>query len=293
MRKILVIGAAGQIGSRAVMALEKRFETAPVVHNHCPPGMDAARTDITDQAAVTRLLESTRPHAVINLAAVADANACQKDPALAAMVNVDGAANVARACARVNARLVHYSTDLVFDGTRGMYSEDDPPAPVNVYGVTKAESESAVLDACPDAAVLRTAIVYGPGAGIRPSFFESAVRRAMSGERVGVFTDEIRSFVGVDDSAEAAAAIIDAGAAGMFHAGGGEPSSRHDFMKKVFAFLNIDPGLLDPVKIGDVPSAAPRPADCSLASDKLRRMTGWRPEPFETVMVKFAESLRT
>ncbi|VAX23589.1 dTDP-4-dehydrorhamnose reductase, partial [hydrothermal vent metagenome] len=172
-KKIMVIGAGGNLGFCVARFLSAKYAVHSTVHDYCPERLAAERLDITDRNAVETMLEKIKPDAVVNLSALADANVCEKKPDKARLINVDGAQNVARACKKMdNVYLVHYSTDLVFDGTGGPYCEEDAVNPVNVYGATKAESESAVISSHENSAILRTAIVYGRGSGKRPNFFE-------------------------------------------------------------------------------------------------------------------------
>ncbi|VAX20681.1 dTDP-4-dehydrorhamnose reductase, partial [hydrothermal vent metagenome] len=215
-----------------------------------------------------------------------------KKPDTARLINVDGAQNVARACKKMdNVYLVHYSTDLVFDGTCGPYCEEDAVNPVNVYGATKAESESAVISSHENSAILRTAIVYGRGSGKRPNFFEFLIAQAKSGKGAKIFNDEYRSFVYADDSASAVAELISSGLTGVFHAGGDSRLSRYEFVMKMLLYFGLPGANFEPIQIGDLAEQAPRPPDCSLNSEKLKAETGWRPSSFEPGMERFKQSL--
>lgn len=290
--KVLVIGAGGNLGFCLARFLSNRYTVHSTVFNYCPEGLDAQRLDITDHGAVETMIDRIKPDAVVNLAALADPNVCEKNRDEAKHINVGGAENVARACKRSgNVYLVHYSTDLVFDGAEGLYSEDDSINPASVYGSTKAESESAVISSHENSAILRTAIVYGAGSGKRPNFFEFLIDQARSGHGAKIFTDEYRSFLYADDSASAAASLISSCLTGVFHAGGDERLSRYEFVMKMLSCFGLSGEYLEPIKISDLKGQAPRPADCSLNSEKLKTRTGWRLMPFEQGMARFKESL--
>lgn len=292
-RKIIVLGAGGNIGFWVAMGLAKSREVVPVVHDYIPPQLSGAvKLDITRTDDVVELFSATRPRAVVNLAALADADACEKNPSLARKVNIGGAANVAHACAKVGARLVYYSSDLVFDGKKSLYTENDTPNPLSLYGETKLEGEKISLELNPGmTAVLRTAIVYGKGSGKRPSFIESTVEKSRDGMGIIAFTDQYRSFLYVEDSAGAVAGIIDNKLTGVYHAGGDERMSRYEFMLMLFKKMNLPQETLAPAKMTVVFGAAPRPADCSLSSEKLKRDTGWRPTPVSEGMERFRRLL--
>ena len=289
--KIIVTGAGGNIGIHIIRRLALDYHVIAAIHNHKPSWLEAERLDITDISQMEALIENHSPVAVVNAAAIADANVCQQERDLARSVNIDGAANVSRVCAKAGVYLVHISTDLVFDGRKGRYDEDDRPSPLSHYGKTKAESELVVRESCPDASILRTAIVYGAGSGKRPNFFQWAIRQARDGKPMKIFTDEYRSFLYVEDSAEAVAALIGKRPHGIFHAGGDERQSRYVFTIRLLEAFNLPTGKIETVKIAGLKDHTPRPADCSLSSAKLKRETGWAPTPFAASIEKFAESL--
>lgn len=292
-RKVIVIGAGGNIGLWVALGLAKTYEVVPVVHDYAPPQLSGAvKLDITRPAEVDGFIASMRPHAVVNLAAMADPETCEKNPALSRKVNVEGAANVAHACANVGARLVYYSSDLVFDGKKSMYTENDKPNPLSIYGETKLRGEKDSLEINPGmTAVLRTAIVYGKSSGKRPSFIESALEKSRNGVGTPAFTDQYRSFMYVEDSATAVAGIIDHRLTGVYHAGGDDRMSRYDFMLLLFKKMGLPQEALVPAKMSSVYGAAPRPADCSLSSEKLKRDAGWRPTPMSEGMERFRQLL--
>ncbi len=287
MYKVALTGAGGNIGFRLARLLEKKYDVTCFAHNHIPAGLDAVSLDITDADAVHHAITRLRPYAVINTAALADANLCQRQPELADSVNVAGVINIAKACAAARCRLIHYSTDLVFDGRTGMYNEKSAPNPIGVYGATKSRSELVALGHNEATAILRTAIVYGAGSGKRPTFFEHVVRRARKGEASKVFINEYRSFLYMDDSATAAISLLKNFSPGIYHAGGNERLSRHVFVSRMFSFLGLDAKLAEPVKIADVDNQVYRPADCSLYSGKLKDATGWKPASISEGMRKF------
>jgi dTDP-4-dehydrorhamnose reductase len=292
-RKVIVLGAGGNIGLWVALGLAKSHEVVAVAHDYIPPQLPRAiKLDITRTDEVVGLITATRPAAVVNLSAMADPDACEKNPALARKVNIDGAANVAHACAEVGARLVYYSSDLVFDGKKSLYAENDTPNPLSIYGETKLRGEVASLEINPGmTAILRTAIVYGKGSGKRPSFIESTIEKSRDGMGIVAFTDQYRSFLYVEDSANAVAGIIDRKLAGVYHAGGDDRMSRYEFMLTLFKKMNLPQETLVPAKMTGVFGAAPRPADCSLSSEKLKRDTGWRPTSMSEGMERFRRAV--
>ncbi|MBI4667111.1 MAG: SDR family oxidoreductase [Nitrospinae bacterium] len=287
--RVAVIGAGGNIGWSVARGIAGRCEVIPVFHDYIPAGVaNPQRLDITDAYAVEKLVTRIDPDWVVNMAACADADLCEKEPQTAHLLNVTAAMNVAAACHKAGARLIHYSTDLVFDGRKGNYTEEDSPNPLNVYAKTKLDGERAAMEANPGkTAILRTAIVFGKGSGKRPGFFETAVGKLAAGAEMKVFSDQYRSFLYVEDSASAVSAIMDHGLSGVFHAAGDERLSRHEFMLRFCFAFGFSDRLLAPIRMTDMPGHAPRPADCSLSNAKLKKMTGWSPTHLNAALERF------
>ncbi|RMH15910.1 MAG: dTDP-4-dehydrorhamnose reductase, partial [Gemmatimonadetes bacterium] len=184
--KVLITGAGGMLGRAVVWAAARDPEAPAVVP------LDRAALDVTDRAAVEAALEREAPDAVIHCAAYTAVDRAEDEPERAAAVNVEGARHVAVAAAHRGAALLHVSTDYVFDGrARRPYRPSDPPAPLGVYGRTKAEGEAAVRDAVREgggrALIVRTGWLYGPGGR---NFVDTVLARARAGETLRVVDDQ-------------------------------------------------------------------------------------------------------
>lgn len=274
-RRLLVAGASGFVGGRVLEALAPGMDASGTCRSRPRPGLDAL--DLADRDAVRRLLDARRPDLVINCAALAEPDACEKDPAAARRANTDGPRALAEACAERGARLLHLSTDLVFDGARGRYSEDDEARPLSVYGRTKLEGERAVLESCPSAAVVRVSLVYGFSLCGRPSFLEWLLGELNGGRRPRLFVDQWRTPTPMAQLPQVLLRLADSGAAGVFHWGGAERVSRLDFGRTVCAVFGLDASRLEPLEMKSFGYAATRPADCSLRSEKLAALLGLAP----------------
>ena len=262
-KKALVFGSGGQLGFEVMRRLAQTgWRTA---------GFSRQTADIRQADVVDGLVESERPSLVVNCAAYNLVDRAEAEPEVAYLVNGLATRNLALACAKVNARLVHFSTDYVFDGQAGQpYSEEDRPHPINAYGVSKLSGELYALAYLKDALVIRTCGVFGPE-GIHTAhgnFVETMLRNAHAGRPLRVVSDTFASPTFAPALAEKAVLLADAGASGLYHAGGGEPVSWYDFARLIFDVSQIEANL-EPTTRADYVSAAARPPFSALSNAKL------------------------
>jgi dTDP-4-dehydrorhamnose reductase len=262
MPRLLITGGTGYLGGALLRQAQAAghelvatyFSQEPSVRE----GVAWAPLDVRDQIAVEELLDRLRPDAVIHTAFR------QAGPDLMA-ITARGAGNVARAAASTGARLLHVSSDVIFDGEReGVYTEADPPAPITEYGVAKAEAERLVAEACPTAAIVRTSLIYGFDPLDRGSQFVLDVAAGTRPDRL--FTDELRSPVFVGDLAAGLLELVALPYAGVLHMGGAERVSRHELGCLIAIAYGFDPERLPAARSADSPVRRPR--NCTLDSSR-------------------------
>lgn len=268
-----MIGGTGLIGNALVRAWRARGETVAAATYHCHPSAAFLQLDMEDEAAVKALLERLRPELVAVPAANPYVDDCERRPAETRKVNVDGTLNVARACRGVGARMIFFSSDYVFDGARGGYTEEDAPSPLNEYGRQKAETERAVLGIDARALVVRTSGAYGWQ--WEPKNFALQIRANLSeGREMRVADDISYNPTYVDNLAEIVAALAAAGAAGIFHVVGADALARAEFALRVARAFGLAETLIRPVPSSALPSPTRRPKNSSLRVDRLRAAHG-------------------
>jgi dTDP-4-dehydrorhamnose reductase len=271
-RRVLVFGSAGQLGVELVREMNARgYEVF---------GWDRDVVDITDAARVEQQIASLDPEVVYNAAAYNMVDVAESEPAAAYHVNALAVRNLAVACRQCDARLVHYSTDYVFDGKAGRpYAEQDSPHPLNAYGVSKLAGELYAFAYLDNALVIRTCGVFGPG-GLRTArgnFVELMLRLASSGQPIRVVEDHVASPTFSPLLASRSIDLVEANHTGVFHVGGGTPISWFDYAKLIFEAANLH-AEVHPTSEREYRTAARRPKYSALSNSKMEGV-GLSPMP--------------
>jgi dTDP-4-dehydrorhamnose reductase len=269
----LVTGAAGMLGQDLLGVLRADGEEVA--------GLTRTDLDITDHAAVCEALTGYGPSVVVNCAAWTAVDAAENQEAEALAVNGNGAANLAAACRATGARLIHVSTDYVFDGGAAKpWAEDDPPAPRSAYGRTKLAGEQAVLSQLPDTGyVVRTAWLYGEHGS---NFVRTMIRLEASQPTVDVVTDQHGQPTWTRDVACQLVLLARSGAPpGIYHATSSGETSWFGLTQEVFRLRGADPARVRPSTSSQYRRPAPRPAYSVLGHDAwtavgLRPIQDWR-----------------
>lgn len=236
-------------------------------------GLDHKRLSITDAAAVESVIAHRRPDVVFNCAAYNAVDRAEDDAATAFAVNGDGPRNVAAACRKHGAALVHFSTNFVFDGAgTEPYVESDMPAPLSVYGRSKLAGEQAVLETGAHVLVIRTAAVFGTRTG--RSFPERIVQRARAGDRLRVVSDQAVNPTYAADLAAAAVELAGEGLAGIVHAVAEGCCSWDEFARVALSESGLQVEV-ESISSVDFPTAARRPANGCLGTIRYHALRPW------------------
>ncbi len=269
--KLVVTGASGFLGREVCLAaLRRGHDVLALGGARAPtiPGVARSRGfDLCADAALEALLLEEFPHAVVHCAALPTIETCLAEPARARKLNTAVPQKLAQLCFHLGAKLVHISTDTVFDGVAGAYQPTDQPAPLNLYGETKAAAEVEVLRFGREhATVLRTSPIIGNSPGGDRGLHERLFVSWREGRSTPLFTDEIRQPVEVTNLADAAVELCErANLTGLFHWAGNEAMTRHEIGVRVARHFGLDAdSLVRPIARADVPAAASRPRDLSL-----------------------------
>src|SRR3989442_15829102 len=268
--RALVIGASGQVGAALCARLAARGHSAVGTHSRAPqPG--TRPLDFTDASATETVIAETAPDWVFCPAGLTHVDYREDHPDQAFLINRAAPAAAARAAARRGAGLVYYSSEYVFDGGARPYREDDPINPLSVYGRSKLEGEGAVRAENPRALVLRTTVVYGPEPHGK-NFVYQLLRRAQTGDRLTVPTDQRSSPTYNVDPAAASVELAERGIAGVFHLAGPVILDRHAFALAACEVFGLDPSFLVPATTAELGQRAARPLNAGLKSERVRAL---------------------
>jgi dTDP-4-dehydrorhamnose reductase len=277
-KKVVIFGCRGQLGAELVTVFQARgYDVA---------GFDRAKVDISDAAQVAQVFATVDPAIVINAAAYNQVDVAEKEPLPAMQANGLAVRNLAMACRQHDARLVHFSTDYVFDGTAGhAYTEEDAPRPLGAYAVSKLAGELYAQAYLDTPLIIRTSGVFGPGGleTARGNFIEAMLRLAASGQPIRVLSDHVASPTYSPYLAARTADLVDRNLNGIFHVGGGQPISWFDYAAMIFRVAGLHPEL-KPTNEREFRSAARRPKYSALSNAKMER-SGIEPlPPLETAV---------
>lgn len=278
MMRILVTGASGLLGLNFALRYHADHQVVGVVHRNPlrNPPFQQLTADLSNPGKLEQVLEETRPQAVLHCAAMANVDECERNPERAFQVNSELPAALARAAARHGFRLVHLSTDAVFDGQRGNYSEEDTPNPLSVYARSKWLAEQRVLEACPQALVARVNF-YGWSLSGQRSLGEFFYYNLKEGRPVKGFTDVYFCPLEATQLADLLLRLVEKGAAGLYHVVSSECQSKYAFGVSIARRFGLDERLIEPVSVAESGLVARRSPDLRLRTDKLAAVLGEPP----------------
>jgi UDP-4-amino-4,6-dideoxy-N-acetyl-beta-L-altrosamine transaminase/dTDP-4-dehydrorhamnose reductase len=270
--RILFTGGSGLLAINWALSITDRYDVILGLHERIVsvPGIEARKINIESSDAFKICLADIQPDIVVHCAGLTNIEACEQDPSLAYHINVELSANVARACAAAQIRLVLISTDHLFSGDTSLVSEDEPVRPVNVYAKTKWEAEQAVLTNCPGSLVIRTNF-YGWGTDYRHSFSDFIITSLRSKRSISLFTDFYYTPILITELSETVMQLLAVNASGIFNVAGNERLSKYEFGIHLANHFGLDASLISKMSLSDRKDLVKRPADMSLSNEKAAK----------------------
>ena len=288
MKKVLITGSNGLLGQKLIYQLigypdylvfatsrgenrtliKKRYEYIPL--------------DITDEQEIQETFDYVQPDIVINAAAMTNVDACEDDKEGCWKLNVDAVQLLVNACEKYNSHLIHVSTDFIFDGVSGPYSEESEPNPLSYYGESKLAAEEIVKKSSCKWSIARTVLVYGVVDNMSRSNIVLWAKGALeSGKELSVVNDQFRTPTLAEDLAHGCILIAQNGAQGIYNISGEDYMCIIDLVKKVAKYYQLDENLVKPISSSSLNQKAARPPKTHLLLDKAKRELGYKPSSFE------------
>jgi dTDP-4-dehydrorhamnose reductase len=270
MPTILVTGATGLLGSALVRDWAGNNHVVALSHHSQIewPGVTSLRADLGDVGEIEKIIADCSPDLVVHAAAWTDVDGCERNRERAMAVNAAASGRIAVAAARLGGAFIYISTDSVFDGTRGRYSETDVARPLNVYSASKLRGEEAVLSAHERALVARVSLEGWRPVG-KPGFVQWVIEGLSRGERMTICTDWTRSVIFASNLPVILSEMWSKGLMGVYHVAPSRPASNFDLAVKTANIFGLDTRGLIPISGDSLKLPVPRPKDTSLENRKL------------------------
>jgi len=262
--RLLITGSSGQLGTTLHDLLAKYYEIVNTTRHGI--NSDTFNLDITNKIMLKEVLYATKPDLIINLAAMTNVDLCERDPSAAKRVNFLGVENI---CNLFDGKIIQISTDYVFDGKMGPYSEDDITNPISVYGKTKLLAEKVVLNHNDKNIVLRTNVLYSYNLKTNSCFVNWVVRSLKEKREINVVNDQYNNPTWTKSISKVIFLCIQKKISGLYHWGDGDILNRYQFSLKIAKIFNLDSSLIKSIKTSELSQFAKRPLKSGLISKKM------------------------
>lgn len=275
MSRVLITGGSGLLALNWACCMRDSHEVTLARHSRkiTLDGVSVACIDLESVATLTKQLEAIRPGLVVHTAGLTSVDLCEQRPAAAMHANAELARNIALATRCLNIKLIHISTDHLFDGSRSLYTETDPPAPLNVYARTKLQAEQWVTQENPDAILVRTNF-FGWGHRYRQSFSDWIIYSLRAGQQVTMFDNVFITPILADVLAASAHDLASSDERGIINLAGDERISKYDFAIQLAEVFRLPAELIQRGKLSRSSLLAKRPLDMSLTNARARQKLG-------------------
>ncbi|MDA9935556.1 SDR family oxidoreductase [Candidatus Marinimicrobia bacterium] len=273
MKKILITGASGQLGKTLKTLFSSKYDIIPTSKNHYTYQKNYF-LDITNPILIRDIVSATSPDIIINLAALTNVDLCEKKPDLAFSVNFTGLQNIVEI---FNGPIIQLSTDYVFDGKTGQYSENSSVNPINVYGRTKLEAENFLKENSKDSLIIRTNVLFDYMSESPASFLNWVVKSLEDDKKINVVDDQWNNPTWTNSIAVAIDKAIEFELNGLIHWGDNDYISRFDFAIKIAETFQLKKNLINPIKTAELNQIAARPLKGGLNVDRAKSILNLEP----------------
>jgi len=281
-KRVLITGANGLLGQKltACFAQDSNIDLLTSSRQAESKSKDYSfgyiHLDITDTKSVKELIWNFEPDYIINSGAYTNVDGCEREKELSWRINVTGVENLVNAARLVGSKIVHVSTDYIFDGQKGPYDEHATPHPLSYYGRGKLASENVLRSSGKHWSIIRTMVVYGIANELNNNFATWLVQELSKGNKVTIVDDQIGNTTLADDLANGIYLLVKKGKKGIYNMAGSDIISRYDFAVALAKAFNFDTSLISPIKTKDLNQLAPRPLNSGLITLKAESELGYR-----------------
>ena len=288
--RILITGAFGQLGHALQSILSKKSNYELICTGRkVKKGQEGIPLDIRNQVALKELINTTAPDILINLAAMTNVDACELNPKLAGEINVAGLEHI---CDSFKGKIIHLSTDYVFDGTSGPYKEDDPLNPISIYGKTKLASEHILLEKDIKNLVIRGNVLYDYSPHTSASFLNWVVSSLKGNQEIKVVEDQFNNPTWTRSMSDIIELSIENDLEGIIHWGDSVHISRFEFAKLIAKKFSLNESLIKPVLTSELNQPAKRPLQSGLSTEKLVNMLDIIPPSLDDCLDEIIKTIK-
>ena len=299
-KTILITGSNGLLGQKLVHHILNNTSYKLIATSYGKNRIESRNDfiyeslDITSLKSITNVFSKHLPDIVINTAAMTNVDACEDDKQGCDLLNITAVENLISVSKLHNSHLIHLSTDFVFDGEDGPYSENDKPNPLSYYGLSKFKAEELIKNSKLNKwSIARTIIVYGIVENMSRSNVVLWAKEALENkQKINVVDDQFRSPTFADDLAKGCIQIAETGSCGIYHLSGKDIMSILELVQRVADFYNLDKSLIKAIKSHTLNQKAKRPPKTGFILDKSRKDFSYKPRSFEDGLKNLEKELR-
>lgn len=294
-KRILIVGINGMLGQRCAVHFAKNdkyrllgISAEPETHISF---VEYLQTDITKRDDVRKVIFDFMPDVIINCSAYTNVDGSESNRETAWKVNVNGIEHIAEAARIHDIHIIHFSTDYVFDGLSGPYSERDTPNPINYYGRTKLASENALRISGALYTIIRTNVLFGIIPNGRFDFVRWLVNELRSGRGVRIVNDQVNTPTYIDDLVLGIESVVEHKKLGLYNISGREVLNRYEFTEIICEVFRLDTSLITQIVTSELNQPAPRPLKAGLIILKAETELGFRPTPIKDALIQMKAAL--
>ena len=298
MKKVIITGSNGLLGQsllRLLLLQKEEYQVFGFSRGRNRSGREDftyVSIDLTDEFLLKEKVQEIAPDVIINTAAMTQVDACETQKEACDLLNISVVVWLVAVAKQLDIHVIHISTDFIFDGIKGCYTETDLPNPLNYYGQSKLKSEKVLLDSAINYTILRTILVYGKVFDMSRSNIVLWVKKMLEDKKeVTIVDDQYRTPTYVEDLALACKISMDKKATGIFNISSSQLLSIYQIAKQIAAVFKLDKSFIKPIATATLNQTAPRPAKTGFNLTKTNKVLNFYPGSFEEDLLRFKDTL--